>query len=147
MLDLSQPERLEGRRDRGRLATRIGVSMKRWILAAALGASLVASPAWARKGGNAKAEKDDDDPADKDDDKKKPDKKADAKKADAKKADAKKADAKKAAPKKGAGGEESDEEESDDDEGGGFKGSTKSVTKETGETPMVKQDLNGHDMG
>jgi len=117
--------------------------VKRWILAAALGASLVSTAAWAKKGGNAKADKDDDDSSDdEDDDKKKPDKKADAKKADAKKAEPKKAD-----PKKADDEEESDDEDSDDEGKGGFKGSTKNVTKDTGETPMVKQDLNGHDMG
>lgn len=111
--------------------------MKRWILAAALGASLLSTPAWAKKGGNAKADKDDDSDDDSDDEGKKPDKK---------KTEPKKAD-KKAEPKK-ADDEEDSDDESDDGEGkGGFKGSTKNVTKETGETPMVKQDLNGHDMG
>ena len=137
--------------------------MKRWILAAALGAVVVASPAWAKKGGSQKADKDDDDSDDEDDAKKKPDAKkgdaAKAKKADAakkksgdddddddKKADAKKPDAKADAAKK-SGDDDDDSGDDDDDSGGGFKGGTKNVTKDTGETPMVKQDLNGHDMG
>ena len=138
--------------------------MKRWILAAALGAVVIATPAWAKKGGNQKADKDDDD-SDDDDDKKKPDpkaKKADAKakKADAakkksddddddsddKKSDAKKPEAKADVAKK-KGDDDDDSGDDDDDSSGGFKGSTKNVTKDTGETPMVKQDLNGHDLG
>jgi len=136
--------------------------VKRWILAAALGAVVVASPAWAKKGGAQKADKDDDDSDDEDDAKKKPDaKKADAakaKKADAakkksgdddddddKKSDAKKSDAKADAAKKS--GDDDDDSGDDDDDSSGFKGGTKNVTKDTGETPMVKQDLNGHDMG
>jgi len=140
------------------------VPVKRWVLAAALGAVVIASPAWAKKGGNQKADKDDDDDSD-DDDKKKPDAKAKkpeakAKKAEAakkkgddgddddddKKSDAKKPDAKADAAKK-KGDDDDDSGDDDDDSSGGFKGSTKNVTKDTGETPMVKQDLNGHDMG
>jgi hypothetical protein len=138
------------------------VPVKRWILAAALGATLIASPAWAKKGGSAKADKDDDD-SDADDEKK-PDAKKDVKKAGvkAKKADPakknsgddddddsdtkKKPDAKADAAKKSDDDDDSGDDD-DDDSSGGFKGSTKNVTKDTGETPMVKQDLNGHDMG
>jgi hypothetical protein len=147
------------------------VPVKNWILAAALGATLIGSPAWAKKGGSAKADKDDDDSDDDTGTKKKPDAKKDAKKADAKakkadaakkksgddddddsgdddkkKPDPKKPDAKADAAKK-AGDDDDDSGDDDDDSAGGFKGSTKNVTKDTGETPMVKQDLNGHDMG
>ncbi|MEO6773575.1 MAG: hypothetical protein ABI467_11220 [Kofleriaceae bacterium] len=157
--------------------------MKRWIWAAALGATLIASSAWARKGGAHKADKGDqaDDPDD-DDATTKPDPNQHAEKAGAKKSAKKVVAAKKkpaddddsddddddAAPTKGgakgtkgapkggakadaaskkSGGDDDSGDDDDDDSSGGFKGSTSNVTKDTGATPMVKQDLNGHDMG
>ncbi len=106
--------------------------MKRLGLALALAASLPVS-AFAK--GAPKADKDDDGDDDSDDTKKKPA----AKKPD----DKPKADAKKKS-------DDDDEEDTDDDSGdggGGFSNGKKIKVKESHDEPMVKQDLNGHDMG
>lgn len=88
--------------------------------------------------GAPKADKDDDsDDSDDADDAKKPTAKKDAKPA-----------AKPDAAKKSK--DDSDDEDEDDDSGdggGGFSNGKKVKVKESHEEPMVKQDLNGHDMG
>lgn len=134
------------------------------VLAAALPCAMV-SAALAKKGdkkaqNKAAADKDDDD--DDDDAKPKPkakpadkktDKKAAAKKSDDdddKPDDKKKADADPDDKKADASSKKSDDEDDtsdDDDTAGGFSNGKKIKVKDTGEAPMVKQDLNGHDMG
>ena len=83
----------------------------------------------AKKAAPAKKSSDDDD----DDDKKKP--------APPPPADEKKASKAAVPPSK------DDDDDDDDDKGGGFSNGKKIKVKDTGEAPMVKQDLNGHDMG
>jgi hypothetical protein len=94
-----------------------------------------------KKGGNKKAadkksDDDDDEKSDADDKKK-----ADAD--DKKKADDD--DKKDASSKKKS--DDDDDDSDDGDGGGGFSNGKKIKVKDTGEAPMVKQDLNGHDMG
>ncbi len=120
--------------------------VKQWLalaLISTLGSTLAApalakgAPKKAAPKTAAKAEKSDDDSDDDDDSAKK--KPAKASKSD---------DDESAAPKKA---EPSDDDASDDDDdAGGFSSKAKAPTKESSESsepPMVKQDLNGHDMG
>ena len=122
--------------------------VKHRFLALAVIASLplVATPAWARKNPKKAAVAK---PA------AKPDKSDDSDDDDA---DEKPAKPAKAAPKAAAAYDDDDSDPapakatpdvatSDDDDGGGFSGKAKQPTKESSEPPMVKQDLNGHDMG
>gem|GEM_PF-1155496 len=121
---------------------------------------LVATPAWAKKDPKkaapkpaAKAEKSDDD-ADDDDADKKPAAKAEksdkSEKSDNDDDGDKRAPAKakaKANAKANAKSDDDETSDNDDDSGGGFSGKAKQPTIDSSEPPMVKQDLNGHDMG
>ncbi|CAN5286004.1 hypothetical protein BH11MYX1_BH11MYX1_27940 [soil metagenome] len=125
--------------------------VKHRFLALALIASLplLATPAWAKKDPKkaapkaaAKADKSDDD-SDDDDADKKPAKAAP--KAAAEKSD--KSDDDSSDPPAAAKTKPDDDTSADDDDGGGFSGKAKQPSTESSEPPMVKQDLNGHDMG
>ncbi|MFT3691521.1 MAG: hypothetical protein QM831_00150 [Kofleriaceae bacterium] len=108
--------------------------MRKLALALALAASL---PVVAHAKRAPKADKDDDGDDGDDDDKKKP----------AAKPEPKKAEAAPAKKDKDDSDDEDDDDDSDDKGGGGFSNGKKIKVKESHEEPMVKQDLNGHDMG